>query len=64
MTRFANLVRAFAHDEEGIALSEYLVLLGILIGGVILAVTAVGDTLNTVWYGWSDWFANNVNAPA
>jgi len=56
MTRFANLVRAFARDEEGVALSEYLMLLALLIGGVLFAVTIAGENLNAAWYSWANWF--------
>ena len=40
MTKFANMVRAFAREEDGIALTEYLILLGLLVGGVIISVAA------------------------
>jgi Flp pilus assembly pilin Flp len=36
-----NTVARFRKDEDGIALTEYLVLLGLLVAGVIGAVIAV-----------------------
>ena len=36
MTKLADMVRAFAREEDGIALTEYLILLGLLVGGVIV----------------------------
>ncbi len=49
-------VRAFAREEDGVALSEYLVLLGLLVGGVILAVTTAGGNLATAWTNWGAFF--------
>ncbi len=58
-------VRAFAREEDGVALSEYLVLLGLLVGGVILAVTTAGQNLATAWNGWGAFFLSlDDNAPA
>lgn len=63
-TYFQCLVHRFKNDEEGLALTEYLVLLGLLIGGVIVAVTAFGRGLSTTWNGWATWFGSaNVSAP-
>lgn len=50
------LVHRLKNEEEGLALTEYLVLLGLLIGGVILAVTAFGRGLGNTWNGWATWF--------
>ena len=57
MTKFVNMVRAFASEEDGIALTEYLILLGMLIGGVILAVNAAGGNLGNSWTAWSTFFS-------
>lgn len=56
MKALLSEVRAFAREEEGVALSEYLVLLGLLVGGVIVAVTTAGDNLATAWSNWGLWF--------
>lgn len=58
------LVLSFKTEDEGLALTEYLVLLGLLIGGVILAVTAFGDGLGNAWQGWANWFGSaSITAP-
>ncbi|MGJ8531969.1 MAG: hypothetical protein ACSHYC_07280 [Alphaproteobacteria bacterium] len=46
-------LRAFAADEEGIALTEYLILLGLLVGGVIATVGLAGTSLDGAWTAWS-----------
>ncbi|MCV9961705.1 hypothetical protein OIU34_07295 [Pararhizobium sp. BT-229] len=56
MKALLSKVRAFAREEDGVALSEYLILLGLLIGGVIVAVTTAGDNLATAWTNWGGWF--------
>jgi pilus assembly protein Flp/PilA len=56
MTRVTDMFRAFAREEDGVALSEYLILLGLLVGGVILAVTTAGENLSTAWEGWGTFF--------
>ena len=55
MKAFVNSVRAFAREEDGVALTEYLILLGLLVGGVVASVVLIGDELNTAW-GSSAWF--------
>ncbi|MCW0000978.1 hypothetical protein OE766_22345 [Pararhizobium sp. YC-54] len=54
-------VRAFAREEDGVALTEYLILLALLVGGVITAVTAAGTGLAGVWTEWSTWWATAVD---
>ncbi len=56
MKALLSEVRAFVREEEGVALSEYLVLLGLLVGGVILAVTTAGGNLATAWTNWGTFF--------
>ncbi|ESZ56385.1 hypothetical protein X728_27665, partial [Mesorhizobium sp. L103C120A0] len=51
-------------EEDGIALSEYLVLLGLLVGGVIASVLAVGVNLSAAWTSWGTWFTTSLSAPA
>lgn len=64
MKAFVNSVRAFAREEDGVALTEYLILLALLVGGVITAVTLAGTNLAAVWNGWAGWFTTNLTAPA
>lgn len=63
--KFKNLMQRFTNDEEGIALTEYLILLGLLVGGVIVAVLAFGDALSVLWNSWTTWFGSGViSAPS
>ncbi len=49
MTRVTTMFRAFVREEDGIALTEYLILLGLLVGGVITAVLLAGSNLQSAW---------------
>lgn len=51
---------SFVKDEEGLALTEYLILLGLLTAGVIAAVISIGGSLSTAWTGWADWFTSKI----
>ncbi len=58
MTRLADMVRAFVREEDGIALTEYLIMLGLLTAAVIAAVLVVGTQLGLAWGSWGTWFTN------
>ncbi|MGO6664075.1 Flp family type IVb pilin [Rhizobium ruizarguesonis] len=64
MKALVNCVRAFAREEDGVALTEYLILLALLVGGVITAVTLAGDNLAAVWTAWAGWFTTSLAVPA
>ncbi|MBB2671324.1 hypothetical protein [Rhizobium sp. H4] len=64
MKAFVNSVRAFAREEDGVALTEYLILLALLVGGVITAVTLAGTNLANVWTAWAGWFTTELAVPA
>ena len=49
MTKVLNAVKRFAADEEGAALVEYTVLLGIMLVAVIATILLVGGWVNTKW---------------
>jgi pilus assembly protein Flp/PilA len=49
MKKALELVRKLGTDEEGAALIEYTVLLGILVVAVIATIVAVGGWVNTKW---------------
>jgi len=49
MSKAWNLVRKLGKDEEGAALIEYTVLLGIMIVAVIATIVAVGGWINNKW---------------
>jgi pilus assembly protein Flp/PilA len=49
MGRILNLLTQLGRDEQGAALIEYTVLLGILVVAVIAIILAVGKWINTQW---------------
>ncbi len=49
MSKAWNLVRRLGNDEEGAALIEYTVLLGILLIAVIVTIGLVGTWINGKW---------------
>jgi pilus assembly protein Flp/PilA len=49
MSQFVNLVRRLGKDEDGAALIEYTVLLGILLIAVIATIGLVGTWINNQW---------------
>lgn len=49
------LISRLRKEEDGVALSEYLILLGLLVGGVIAAVLLFGTNLGLAWDAWADW---------
>ena len=55
-----NTVARFRKDEDGIALTEYLVLLGLLVAGVIVAVVGFGDELEAAWNSWASWIDTSI----
>lgn len=63
MKAFVAKVSAFAREEDGVALTEYLILLALLVGGVIAAVTTAGTNLADAWETWGTWWTTNVDAP-
>ena len=56
--------RTFLAEEDGAALTEYVVLLGILVGGVIVGVGTFSTGLSTVWATWGSWIGSVPTAPA
>jgi pilus assembly protein Flp/PilA len=56
-----GLVRRLRDEEDGLALTEYLILLGLLTAAVILAVTAFGTALGNQWGAWATWIAGLKN---
>ena len=49
MRRALRLVTKLAHDEEGAALVEYTVLLGVMLVAVVATIGLVGGWVNTKW---------------
>lgn len=61
-----DLVVRFKSDEEGLALTEYVILLGLLTAAVIGAVLLFGGALDEIWRAWVAFISsldNNVPAP-
>lgn len=56
-------IARFKKEEDGVALTEYLVLLGLLTAALIAAIIAFGGSLTTAWTSWTTWMGNNVGAP-
>jgi pilus assembly protein Flp/PilA len=49
MRKAMQVVKGLVKDEEGAALIEYTVLLGILVVAVIATIVLVGQWVNTKW---------------
>jgi pilus assembly protein Flp/PilA len=49
MRKIVNLMKQLKSDEEGAALIEYTVLLGILLVAVIVTIGLVGNWVNNQW---------------
>ena len=49
MSNALTLVRRLGRDEDGAALIEYTVLLGVLLVAVIAVIGSVGAWVNTKW---------------
>jgi pilus assembly protein Flp/PilA len=49
MTKIVNLAKRFVADEDGAALVEYTVLIGIMLVAVIGTIIGVGAWVNTKW---------------
>ena len=49
MTRSMNFIKRFIADENGAALIEYTVLIGIMLIAVIATIVAVGNWVGTQW---------------
>jgi pilus assembly protein Flp/PilA len=59
MRRALQLIGKFRRDEEGAALVEYTVLLGIMLVAVIATISLVGGWVNAKWAAL--WTALSVN---
>jgi len=64
MKKTLEIIGAFGREEDGVALTEYLILLALLVGGVIIAVTVAGNNLAAAWNSWGTWWTTNLTAPA
>lgn len=53
LSQLADGSRAFMREEDGAALTEYIVLLGIITGLVVTAITLFGSNLAAKWNDWA-----------
>lgn len=51
MKKLMTMARQFRDDENGAAMVEYTILLGIITVAVILTIIAVGAWISTQWTG-------------
>ena len=58
-----DVQRRLRDDEDGLALTEYLILLGLLTAAVILAVGLFGTNLAAQWDAWAGWIGSADIAP-
>lgn len=58
MLRLISMLNRFKRDEKGLALTEYLILLGLIAAAVIVAVTLFGQNLGIQWQNWADWIGS------
>ena len=59
-----GLVRRLRDEEDGLALTEYLILLGLLTAAVIGAVGFFGNSLGDQWQTWAVWIEGLDGAPS
>jgi pilus assembly protein Flp/PilA len=64
MMKAISMMKTFRKEEDGLALTEYLILLGLLVGGVILSVLTIGGELTTAWGDWATFFEAQNFSPA
>ena len=63
-TKYATgMVRRLRDEEDGLALTEYLILLGLLTAAVVGAVLVFGQTLGAQWTAWSTWLTGLAPPP-
>ena len=53
ITSLRIVLKRFSRDDQGLALTEYLVALSILIGAVLVAVALFGQALGTAFITWA-----------
>lgn len=59
----AHLFNQFRKNNSGLALTEYLLLLGLLTGAVVVAVLTFGVNLGNAWGAWQNWLTAPELAP-
>lgn len=49
--------RDFGKDQHGLVLTEYLILLGLLVGAAVISVFSIGDTFALSWQSWDGFYS-------
>ena len=57
MSVIVRLAAAFAREEDGASLAEYLVLLGVLVVVVTGGIAAFSGAINTAFNNWATWIS-------
>lgn len=55
--------KRFFQEDIGVAKTEYLVVLGLVVGATSIAVLAFGDNLSVIWQNWATWFRDGPISP-
>lgn len=42
-----NLIKRFVSDEKGLETVEYAIIVGLIVGGLVLVIAAIGTWVNT-----------------
>lgn len=53
-----TLLKAFVEDTRGLALSEYLVMLGLISGGIAFAILLANTAMGDAWTSWAGWIVD------
>jgi Flp pilus assembly pilin Flp len=64
MKSIQAVILAFARDEDGATLAEYLVLLGVLVLAVGGGIAAFSGAINEAFNNWAGWLGDNAVPPA
>lgn len=62
--RFKISRREFRHEDRGLALTEYLLLIGLLLALVLTSAYTFGLSLGTAWSGWGNFYDSTEEAAA
>ncbi|MEO0700855.1 MAG: hypothetical protein AAFU41_18150 [Pseudomonadota bacterium] len=53
--KFRGMVNAFRHDRSGVALTEFIVVLGLLIAGLLVVSILFGQGVHSGLSLWGQW---------
>jgi Flp pilus assembly pilin Flp len=56
-----RVIKAFAREEDGASILEYLVLLAIVLALVTGGIAAFSGALNTAFLNWSSWVSSHAS---